>query len=100
MDLSQTTLNLNEEKSQYEITVEGQLAYIEFKLNKKGQIFLTHTEVPESMEGKGIGSHLVKIVLAEIRKKGWKLFPLCPFVKAYLQRHPEERDVLDPAMPM
>ncbi|MEO1655986.1 MAG: GNAT family N-acetyltransferase [Bacteroidota bacterium] len=47
-----------------------------------------------------MGSHLTKQVLEEIRKQGYKLFPLCPFVKAYLQRHPEYKDVLDPAMPM
>ena len=51
--------------------------------------FLTHTEVPKSMEGKGLGSAIVKLALEDIEQKGLTLVPLCPFVALYLKRHPE-----------
>jgi predicted GNAT family acetyltransferase len=68
-------------------------AFIEY-LNAKGKIYLTHTEVPVSLKGKGVGSEIVKLALAHIRKEGYLLVPLCPFVAAYLKRHPEEQDLL------
>ncbi len=78
----------NAEKNQYEIHINGDLARIEY-IKAQGKIFLTHTEVPSKFEGKGIGSALVKKVLDDIRQKELFLVPLCPFVAAYINRHPE-----------
>ena len=78
----------NEEKKQYEFHIDGAIARIEY-IKAQGKIFLTHTEVPAKFEGKGIGSALVKQVLDDIRQKGLILVPLCPFVSAYINRHPE-----------
>ncbi len=64
------------------------IAKIEY-VKQPGKIYLTHTEVPESLEGKGIGSALVRQVLEDIREKGLILVPLCPFVAAYISQHPE-----------
>ncbi|VAW30709.1 Predicted acetyltransferase, partial [hydrothermal vent metagenome] len=52
-------------------------------------VYLTHTEIPAQLEGKGIGSALVKQVLQDIREKDLTLVPLCPFVALYIKRHPE-----------
>lgn len=82
------TLIDNIGEKQYEFQVEGKIARIEY-LKAQGRIFLTHTEVPESLEGKGIGSALVRQVLDDIQEKGLKMVPLCPFVAGYLRRHPE-----------
>lgn len=82
------TLIDNEAKQQYEFHVVDELARIEY-IEAQGKIFLTHTEVPESLEGKGIGSALVRQVLEDIQEKGLTLVPLCPFVAAYIRRHPE-----------
>ncbi len=86
-------LNDNAEKNQYEIHIDGDLARIEY-IKAQGKIFLTHTEVPAKFEGKGIGSALVKQVLDDIRQKELILVPLCPFVTAYLNRHPEYNSLL------
>jgi predicted GNAT family acetyltransferase len=82
------TLIDNEEKKQYEFHIDGDLARIEY-IKAQGKIFLTHTEVPAKFEGKGIGSALIKQALDDIRQKGLTLVPLCPFVAAYINRHPE-----------
>jgi uncharacterized protein len=78
----------DEAKKQYEFHIDGDLARIEY-IKAQGQIFLTHTEVPEKFEGKGVGSALIKQVLEDIQQKGLQLVPLCPFVSAYINRHPE-----------
>ena len=73
---------------QYEFHVGGFVSRIVYrKLGDK--IYLTHTEVPAPLEGKGIASMLVKKALEDIRQKGLRLVPLCPFVIRYVQRHPE-----------
>lgn len=82
------TLIDNEEKKQYEFHIDGDLARIEY-MKAQGKIFLTHTEVPAKFEGKGIGSALIKQALDDILQKGLTLVPLCPFVAAYINRHPE-----------
>ena len=78
----------NEDEKQYEFHLEDEVARIEY-IKAQGRIFLTHTEVPESLEGKGIGSALIKQVLDDIQGKGLILVPLCPFVAVYIRRHPE-----------
>ncbi|MDX1314302.1 MAG: GNAT family N-acetyltransferase [Eudoraea sp.] len=66
--------------------------FIEFIQNKQNTIFLTHTEVPPSLEGNGLGSLIVSKTLSHIRDEGHKMAPLCPFVAAYLKKHPEAAD--------
>ena len=57
----------------------------------------THTEVPEGHEGKGIGTMLIRFALDAARERGLKVIPICPFFAAYMQKHPEVQDLLDPA---
>ena len=78
----------NEQSNQYEFHIEGHIAKIEYK-KVNGKIYLIHTEVPKVLEGRGIGSQLIKSVLTNIQKKELSLVVLCPFVAAYLKRHPE-----------
>jgi len=54
-----------------------------------------HTEVPPELEGEGIGTNLVKLVFEEIEKRGLQLIPICPFIIAYIKRHPEWKSLLD-----
>ncbi len=81
-------------QQRFELRLEEGIAYVEYLINQQGTIYLTHTEVPASLEGKGIGSVLVKKVMAHIRAEGWKMAPLCPFVAAYLKRNPSEAEGL------
>ena len=78
----------NTEAKRYEMHIEGLTPRIEY-IMAKDKIYLTHTEVPKELEGKGIGSALVKKVLEDIEKKDLTLVPMCPFVAMYIKRHPE-----------
>jgi predicted GNAT family acetyltransferase len=57
-------------------------------------VALLHTEVQDGFEGQGIGSHLVQWVVDDLRTRGLSLIPRCPFVVAWLERHPEYHDLL------
>lgn len=84
----------NEEKKQYQIVVGEFKPKIEY-IKTTEKIYLTHTEVPVELEGKGIGAKMVKMALEDIEQRGLLLIPLCPFVAAYIKRHPEWAKVLD-----
>ena len=87
----------NAEIHRFEIDLgDGSFAVAEYKL-LAGKIIFTHTEVPPAHEGRGIGSLLVRTALASARERGLKVIPICPFFAAYIKKHAEEQDLLDPA---
>ncbi|MGO4715763.1 GNAT family N-acetyltransferase [Bradyrhizobium sp. 2TAF24] len=83
----------NTDKHRFELTVEGHMAATYYDI-KAGVITFIHTEVPKELGGKGVGSRLVKGALDQVRRDGLKVVPQCPFVKAYIEKHPAEADLL------
>lgn len=59
-----------------------------------GVVTLTHTEVDPAFGGQGVGTTLVRDTLAALRADGDRVRPLCPFVKRYLEGHPDEADLV------
>lgn len=84
----------NEERHQYEFHVDKYTPKIEYIKSTNGEIYLTHTEVPTQLGGKGIGSQLVEKTLKDIEKQGLRLVPLCPFVAGYIHKHPEWKRIV------
>lgn len=84
----------NEEKNRYELSVNGKTAVAEYILNKQGVLFFTHTEVPDEHEGQGVASKLLEAAFKDAEERDLKIAPICPFVKSYLQRHPEWKRLL------
>jgi predicted GNAT family acetyltransferase len=80
----------NPVESRYEArSGERVLGFVAYWLDPDGRrIVLVHTEVRPEAEGQGIGSRLAKDALDDIRARGLKLTVECPFVTAYLKRHP------------
>jgi len=83
----------NEELKQYEFHIEEFIPRIEY-IKAKNQIFLTHTEIPNFLAGKGVGAKLVKQALEDIKQKDLTLVPLCPFVALYIKRHQKWRKLV------
>lgn len=85
------------EASRFEATLPGtdEVAFLEVEPSENLWVF-KHTEVPKSMEGRGIGSELVRQALAHVRELGATIKPVCPFTAAYIKRHSEEADVVHP----
>jgi len=78
----------------YEIVVDGEVAgFAEYRVRPDALAF-THTEV--LVEGRGLGTRLVKGVLDDVRASGGMIVPLCPFIAAYIKRHPEYEDLIAP----
>lgn len=85
----------NEAVSQFEAQVRGSVAVAEYR-RVKDRIIFTHTEVPDEMEGQGIGSKLAKTALEFARENKLTVLPICPFIAAYIRRHPEYKDLVLP----
>jgi uncharacterized protein len=82
-------------RSRYEVTVDGELAgFTEYREVEGVRVF-THTEVFDDFEGKGVGGALARGALDDVRAGGRRLVALCPFIAAYLERHPEYADLVD-----
>lgn len=78
----------NEALQRFELEVDGFTSLIEYK-ESGNQVVLIHTEVPVELEGKGVGTAIVEKTLEYIEQHKQTLVPLCPFVIAYLKRHPD-----------
>ncbi|MCD0445622.1 N-acetyltransferase [Glycomyces sp. A-F 0318] len=68
------------------------LGYLEY-LSREDFAVLPHTEVDRSLRGKGWGDRLVRHALDDLRAKGVKAYPTCPFVDRWIQRHEEYEDL-------
>ncbi|MGN6460425.1 MAG: GNAT family N-acetyltransferase [Pseudolabrys sp.] len=77
----------------FELEVDGHLAIAVYSL-AAGVITFIHTEVPEALAGRGVGSRLAKGALAQVRARGLKVVPRCPFIRGYIEKHPEWQDLL------
>ena len=91
----------NSVELRYEALSDGLLVGEILYRREPGLIVLVHTDVAPSAEGHGVGSRLIQGALDDIRARGLRVVPLCPFVVAYLRRHPEYADLVttDPATP-
>lgn len=84
----------NEEQQQFEYRAEHELATLTYKFYKKDIAFM-HTNVPDSLAGKGIANALAEYAFEYAKKINKKIMVYCPFVAAYLRKHPELKDQLD-----
>lgn len=80
----------------YEARRDGDLVgFIEYG-SRADPLALLHTEVPAQFEGQGIGSALIRGVLDQVRARGGTIAPVCPFVAAYIRKHPDYLDTVSP----
>jgi predicted GNAT family acetyltransferase len=70
------------------------LGFSQYRVEGETVVF-THTEVDDAQEGQGVGSRLVRGALDDVRAGGRRIRPLCPFVKAYVDQHPEYADLVE-----
>ena len=84
----------NADAGRYEVSLDGEPAgFAEYRL-RDGRVIFTHTEVDSAFEGHGLGSSLARGALDDVRNRGLKAVPLCPFIAAYIERHPEYQDLV------
>jgi predicted GNAT family acetyltransferase len=87
----------SETKGRYEARVEGKHGSGELTYSRLSptKVIADHTGVDASLRGTGVGIALVERMVADARREGFMIVPLCPFVLAQYRRHPEWSDVFD-----
>lgn len=80
-------------KGRFVIRHGGEEAELTYSVTTPTLIIADHTGVPDSFRGTGAGLALVEALVAAARKDGFKVVPLCPFVKAQARKHPDWADV-------
>jgi len=86
------------ERHRYELR-EGQRAigFAHYSLSsEQRQVVFTHTEVDDAFSGQGLGARLAAFALDDVRRSGRRIVPVCPYIGAYLRRHHEYDDIVDP----
>jgi uncharacterized protein len=78
----------NQAASRFELHADGRLAELQYRRNGN-RLVLIHTEVPEQLEGRGIGGALVTAAIDRAERDGMTVVPLCPFAYGWLERHPD-----------
>lgn len=84
----------NPEESRYEAWTDGELAGFAEYRTRAGAVVFTHTEVADRFEGRGIGSALARGALDDVRGSGREVVPLCPFIKGWIEKHPDYQDLV------
>ena len=89
-------IEIDEASGRFELRAGDDVAFMTFR--RSGSVLtLIHTEVPPPFRGQHVGDGMVRAVLDFARARGMTIKPICPFVSAFLQRHPEYADLVDPA---
>jgi predicted GNAT family acetyltransferase len=78
----------NEAARRFETTIDGHLAELTYRRHDD-RLVLVHTEVPDELEGQGVGGALVTAAVDFAEEQGLTLVPLCPFARGWLERHPD-----------
>lgn len=84
----------NPAKHRFDILVDDALAGFSAYLPRGEVLVFTHTEVDDRYQGQGVGSALVRGTLDQIRARGGRVVPRCPFVAAFIERHPDYADLV------
>lgn len=92
--MSANSVQHNAAASRFETTVDGHESVAEYRL-EDGRMIFTHTYVPPALRGRGVAADLMTASLGYAREQGLRVVPLCSYVDAYIQRHPEYEDLRD-----
>lgn len=82
------TVTDNVARSRFEMQLDGCTAFIDYR-RSGGTLYLDHAEVPVACSGHGAGTRMVRAALELIRERGERAVPVCSFIRAFVQRHPE-----------
>jgi predicted GNAT family acetyltransferase len=87
-------VNDNWDRSRYEISLDGKLAGFVAYSRQDDTITLIHTEIDDAFEGHGLGSKLARGALDDIRARGLRVVPKCPFIAKFIREHEEYGDLV------
>lgn len=82
--------------NRFEAVVDGVLCVLEYDLHE-GVMTITHTGVPDAVGGRGIAGALASAAFETARREHWRVVPACTYVEAWIKRHPEYANLVNPA---
>jgi predicted GNAT family acetyltransferase len=88
------TTEVTRRESDYEITVDGRHAGLSEFFDKDGSVVFTHTEIDPAFGGQGLGGQLARAALDDVQSRGLSVVPRCPFIKGWIDKHPDYRDLV------
>ena len=91
---AQVVVRDNADALRYELLVDGELVGELRYRRRPDAVALIHTELSKALEGRGLGGQFVQGALEDLRSRGLQVVPICPFVRSYIQRHPEYGDLV------
>jgi hypothetical protein len=91
--MDQGQIRDNRALQRFELPVEDQIVFADYR-RQPGRLVITHVEAPPNLRGKGVAGRLMQAVAEGARAEQVKVLPLCSYARAWLQRHPEYRDLV------
>ena len=88
----------NDDRHRFEAMVDGHTGVLTYRENGD-RVTLIHAEVPVELRGRGVADALARAALDDARRLGLRVRVLCPFVQAFMKRHPEYADLAALAAP-
>ena len=83
------------ERSRYEVSADGKVVgFSAYHLIAEGVLALPHVEVEPAFEGQGVASVLMRESLTQVRERGLRIVPICPFARAFIERNPDYADLV------
>src|SRR3954453_4225289 len=82
------------DRHRYEAHLDGTLAGFLDYVVKRERIALIHTEVAPAFEGHGVAAALTRFARDDPRRRDLKVIPICPYVRRYLEKHPDDMDIV------
>jgi uncharacterized protein len=97
--VSEPSVTLVGEQKRYEISADGVHAGLAAYVDTLSQRIFYHTEIDDKFAGRGLASTLIAFALDDTRAAGIRIVAICPFVAAYVDKHEDYDDILDPITP-
>lgn len=85
----------NIEQQRFEVIIDNLISEVDYYIDDDGCMRVTHTEVPPELEGKGIAAAMTKALLEYAKENSITVIPVCPYTKAYIEKHPEYNIILN-----
>ena len=83
----------NKTEQRFELVEQGQTAFADYS-RRGGALVIPHVETPPALRGHGVAARLMEGIVVHAREQGAKIVPICPYAAAWLERHPEHRDLI------
>lgn len=93
--LAQVEVKHNEKEHRFESEIHGMSAVLVYRI-VPGRMLIQHTEVPPSLEGRGLAAKLTRVALEYARKEKLQVVPACSYTASFMAKHPEYNDLLPP----